>query len=58
MPICLHTATFVGVVVGFLNVLKYTPAEPPPSRLDIIFDLEAFSVLSLEYFYIISENYF
>ena len=27
-----HTATFVGSVVGFLNVLKYTPAEPPPCR--------------------------
>jgi hypothetical protein len=29
----LFSANFVGIVVGFLNVLKYTPAEPPPCRL-------------------------
>jgi len=40
MPILNQSAIFVGVVVGFQNVLKYTPPEPPPCRLDIIFDLE------------------
>jgi hypothetical protein len=34
-------AIFVGVVVGVLNVFTYTPPAPPPSRLNIIFDLEA-----------------
>ncbi len=26
----LYVANFVGSVVGFLNVLKYTPPAPPP----------------------------
>jgi hypothetical protein len=38
MPIQHQSAIFVGVVVGFLNVFSYTPAHPPPSRLNIIFD--------------------
>jgi len=29
-------ATFVGIVVGFLNVLVNTPAEPPSCRLGIL----------------------
>jgi hypothetical protein len=33
------SANFVGFVVSFLNVFSYTPAEPPPCRLNIIFDL-------------------
>jgi hypothetical protein len=33
---CIHTATFVGVVVGFLNVFSNTPAEPPPCRRGIL----------------------
>ena len=32
IPTCLHTATFVGSVVGFLDVFTNTPAEPPPCR--------------------------
>jgi hypothetical protein len=36
----ISSANFVGIVVGFLNVLSYTPAEPTPRRLDIIFDLK------------------
>jgi hypothetical protein len=28
----LPLANFVGIVVGFLNVLVNTPAEPPPCR--------------------------
>jgi hypothetical protein len=39
-PFLNQSAIFVGVVVGFLNVFSYTPAELPPCRLDIIFDLE------------------
>jgi len=39
-PILNQSAIFVGSVVGFLNVLKYTPPVPPSCRLDIIFDLE------------------
>jgi hypothetical protein len=27
----LSSANFVGIVVGFLNVFSYTPAEPPYS---------------------------
>jgi hypothetical protein len=34
-----QSAIFVGSVVGFLNVFSYTFPEPPPCRLDIIFDL-------------------
>jgi hypothetical protein len=39
--LCKHTippssANFVGFVVGFLNVLKYTLSEPTPSRLVIV----------------------
>jgi hypothetical protein len=40
VPISNQSAICVGFVVGFLNVFSYTPAEPPPSRLDIIFDLK------------------
>jgi len=40
MPIQHQSAIFVGVVVGLLNVFSYTPAEPPLSRLNIIFDFE------------------
>jgi hypothetical protein len=40
IPILNQSAIFVGSVVGFLNVLKYTPPAPPPCRLDIISDLE------------------
>ena len=36
-----QNAIFVGVVVSVLNVFTYTPPAPPPSRLNIIFDLEA-----------------
>jgi hypothetical protein len=40
IPLIKQSAIFVGVVGGFLNVsLKYA-SSPPPSRLDIIFDLE------------------
>jgi len=35
-----QSAIFVGVVVGVLSVLKYTLPALPPSRLNIIFDLE------------------
>jgi hypothetical protein len=40
VPIPNQSAICVDIVVGFLNVLSYTPAEPPPCRLDIIFDLK------------------
>jgi len=40
LPFLNQSAIFVGFVVGFLNVLPYTLAELPPSRLNIIFDLE------------------
>jgi len=36
-----QSAIFVGVVVSVLNVFSYTLPAPPPSRLNIIFDLEA-----------------
>jgi hypothetical protein len=39
-PILNQSAIFVGSVVSFLNVFKYTPPKPPPCRLDIIFDLK------------------
>jgi hypothetical protein len=39
-PILNQSAIFVGSVVSFLNVFKHTPPEPPPCRLDIIFDLK------------------
>jgi hypothetical protein len=41
MPVPNQSAICVGIVVGFLNVLSYTLAVPPPCRLDIIFDLKA-----------------
>jgi hypothetical protein len=41
VPLLNQSGIFVGIVVGFLNVLSYTPAEPSPFRLDIISDLEA-----------------
>jgi hypothetical protein len=31
----LFAANFVGSVVSFLDVLPYTPPEPPPCRLVI-----------------------
>ena len=34
--IMLSSANFVGIVVGFLNVFSYTPADPPPCRLVIL----------------------
>jgi len=40
-----QSAIFVGVVVGFLNVLEYV-SSPPPSRLNIIFDLESLKMKS------------
>ena len=40
MPILTQSATFVGIVVGALNVCKYTPPAPPPCRRGIIFDSE------------------
>jgi hypothetical protein len=40
IPFLNQSAIFVGSGVGFLNVFSYMPAEPPPRRLDIIFDLE------------------
>jgi hypothetical protein len=40
MPSLNQSAIFVGVVVGFLNGLKYTPRRFRLSRRDIIFDLE------------------
>ena len=30
------SANFVGIVVGFLNVSKYTPPKPPPCRLVVL----------------------
>jgi hypothetical protein len=48
LPFPNQSAIFVGIVVGFLNVLSYTPAEPTPRRLDIIFDLE----MKFHYLYI------
>ena len=41
VPLLNQSAIFVGVVVSVLNVFSYTPPAPPPSRLNIIFDLEA-----------------
>jgi hypothetical protein len=34
-PSRIQAATFVGFVVSFLNVLSYTPAEPPPRPTDV-----------------------